>query len=267
MRGNPETLERAEGSAATQADLWGERARDWADVLERWSGWGIPICPHVLERVPVGTGTRLLDVGRGAGRFCRIAADPGAQIAGLDATAALIRSRGSASRTATIASATWSCLPCGDDSFAVVTGFNSFFYAADRRGRCARRGASRAPGEPRDHSLRPAERRESTPVLGSLGQSVDEEGPALHEEGVLEALVTEAGLTPKEAGYCEVPGESTELDTILRGYLAAGPIVRSVRALGEQAVRDAFSEALRPLRTSTGGVRMEDELRYLIAVA
>jgi hypothetical protein len=54
---------------------------------------------------------------------------------------------------------------------------------------------------------------------------------------------------------------------MLGGYLAAGPVVRAVRALGEQAVRDALTEALRPLRTSTGGIRIEDELRYLIAVA
>jgi hypothetical protein len=92
-------------------------------------------------------------------------------------------------------------------------------------------------------------------------------GLLYHEEGVLEALVSEAGLTPKEAGYVEVPEEYPDIETALRGYLAAGPVVHAVRALGEQAIRDALTESLRPLRTSTGGVRLEDELRYLIAVA
>jgi SAM-dependent methyltransferase len=274
MRGNQEILERAEGSAATQADVWGERARDWADVLEGWSGWGIPIYRHVLERVPVGTGTRLLDVGCGAGRFCRIAADRGAQIAGLDATAALIEIARERTPDGDFRVGDMERLPWGEDSFDVVTGFNSFFFAADivralrEARRVARPGASIAItvfGRP--------ERCESTPVFASLGQLLpsqsaeDKEHPALHEEGVLETLVTEAGLKPKEAGYCEVPEEYADLDTMLRGYLAVGPIVRAVRALGEQVVRDALTEALRPLRTSTGGVRMEDELRYLIAVA
>lgn len=53
-------------NAAIQADLWGTRARDWADVLEGWNGWGIPLYRHVLERVPVGSGARVLDVGCGA---------------------------------------------------------------------------------------------------------------------------------------------------------------------------------------------------------
>ena len=79
-----------EGAAAIQADLWGERARDWADVLEGWSGWGIPLYRHILERVPVGGGTRVLDVGCGAGRFCRMVADRGAEVAGIDATAPLV---------------------------------------------------------------------------------------------------------------------------------------------------------------------------------
>ena len=74
-------------------------------------------------------------------------------------------------------------------------------------------------------------------------------------------------MTPKEAGYVEVTEDYPDLETMLRGYMAAAPFVRAGRAAGEQAVRDALTEALRPLRTSTGRYRLTDELRYLIAVA
>jgi SAM-dependent methyltransferase len=274
MAGTAETIEQAGGSAAIQGDLWGERARDWADVLEGWNGWGIPAYRHILERVPVGRGTRLLDMGCGAGRFCRIAADRGAQIAGIDASAAFVeiareRIAGGDFRVGDIEHLPWS-----DDSFEVVTGFNSFIFAADivaalrEARRVARPGASVAMtafGRP--------ERCESTHVFGSLGQllpaqpDADEGGPALHEEGTLETLASEAGLTPKEAGYVEVTEEYPDLDTFLRGYLGAGPIVGATRSLGEQAVRDALTEGVRPLMTASGGVRIEDELRYLIATA
>jgi ubiquinone/menaquinone biosynthesis C-methylase UbiE len=273
MAGTTNTVEQAAGSAATQADLWGERARDWADVLEGWSGWGIPIYRHVLERVPVATGTRLLDVGCGAGRFCRIAADRGAHVAGIDATAALVEIARERIPAGDLRVGDMERLPWQDNSFDVVTGFNSFFFAADmaRALREARRVARPRASVAITVFGRP-ERCESTPVFASLGQlppsqSAGEEGPALHEEGVLSALVSDAGLTPKEAGYVDVPEEYPDIETALRGYLAAGPIVHAVRALGEQAVRDALTESLRPLRTSTGGVRVEDELRYLIAVA
>jgi ubiquinone/menaquinone biosynthesis C-methylase UbiE len=273
MAGATDTVEQAGGSAAIQADLWGERARDWADVLEGWNGWGIPIYRHVLERVPVSTGTRLLDIGCGAGRFCRIAADRGARVAGIDATAALVEIASERIAAGDFRVGDMERLPWQDDSFDVVTGFNSFFFAADmaRALREARRVARPQASVAITVFGRP-ERCESTPVFASLGQllpsqSADEEGPALHEDGVLETLVSEAGLTPKEAGYVDVPEEYPDLETALRGYLAAGPVVRAVRASGEQVVRDALTESLRPLRTSTGGVRLEDELRYLIAVA
>jgi 2-polyprenyl-3-methyl-5-hydroxy-6-metoxy-1,4-benzoquinol methylase len=87
MAGGVETIE---GTAGVQGDLWSERARDWAEVMEGWTGWGIPVYRQVLERLRVGTGQYLLDIGCGAGRLCRIAADRGAQVSGIDAAAPLV---------------------------------------------------------------------------------------------------------------------------------------------------------------------------------
>ena len=147
MAGGTETVE---GSAGVQGDLWGERARDWADVLEGWNGWGVPLYRHVLERVPVGSGTILLDVGCGAGRFCRVAADRGAQVAGIDAAGALVEIARERIQNADFRVGDMEALPWDDDSFDVVTGFNSFFIAADlvnalrEARRVARPGASMA---------------------------------------------------------------------------------------------------------------------------
>jgi len=52
-----------------------------------------------------------------------------------------------------------------------------------------------------------------------------------------------------------------------RGFLAAAPFARAARGAGEEAVREALTEALRPLETSTGRYRPADEVRYLIAIA
>ena len=264
----------AGGSAGAQGDLWGQRARDWADVMEGWSGWGIPVYRHVLERVPVASGTRLLDVGCGAGRFCRIAADRGAEVAGIDASAPFIEIARERIPHGDLKVGDREALPWADDSFDVVTGFNSFFIADNMVGalREARRVAR--PGGTVAMTVfgRPG-RCESTPVFATLGQlapshsSSDDKEPALYEEGVLEALATEAELTPKEAGYVEVPEEYPDLETMLRGYMAAAPFVRAARAAGDEAVRAALIEALGPLETSTGSYRLKDELRYLIAGA
>ena len=271
-----EPQQQAEGSAPGQGELWGERARDWADVMEGWDGWGIPLYRHVLERVPVAGGTRLLDVGCGAGRFCRIAADRGAEVAGIDASGPLVEIARERIPEADLRVGEMEQLPWGDHTFDVVTGFNSFFIANDMVNalREARR-VTRVGGTVAMTVFGRPERCESTPVFASLAQFAPsppkadpaEEGPRLHEKGVLEGIAAEAGLTPKEARYVNVAEHYPNLETMVRGYIAAAPFVRATRAAGDEAVRAALTEALRPLETPTGRYRLTDELRYLIAAA
>jgi SAM-dependent methyltransferase len=273
----PESTGQMEGSATRQSDLWTERARDWAEVMEGWSGWGIPVYRHVLERIVMDRDTRVLDVGCGAGRFSRIAADRGAMISGLDATASFVEIARERVPEGDFRVGEMEDLPWADNSFDVVTGFNSFFIAADmvnalrEARRVARPGASVVMtvfGRP--------ERCQSTTLFASLRQFMptsantaanEEEGPGLHQDGTLETRATDAGLTPKQAGYFEFAEEYPSLETMVRGYLAAPPFVRAARTAGEEAVREALVQALRPHRTSSGRYRLEEEVRYLIAVA
>ena len=274
IRDSAEAADTLTASAATQAELWGARARDWADVMEGWSPWGLPLYQHVLERVPVARETRVLDVGCGAGRFCRMVADRGARVAGIDATGPLVEIARERVPDGDLRVGDMVDLPWADDAFDVVTGFNSFFIADDmvqalrEAGRVARPGASVAMtvfGRP--------ERCQSTTVFSALRRFAPsspkraQAGPVLHEAGVLEALATEAGLVPQEAGYLPFTETYANRETMVRGYLAAAPFARAIRAAGEDAVRAALSEALRPLAAPDRGYRLEDEVRFLIARA
>jgi ubiquinone/menaquinone biosynthesis C-methylase UbiE len=239
-----------------------------------WNGWGIPLYRQLLERLNVGAGTDLLDVGCGAGRFCRIAADRGARVSGIDATAPLVEITRERTRNGDFRVGDMEALPWPDNSFDVVTGFNAFFFGADlvRALREASRVA-RPGGEVAMTVFGRPERCESTPMFAALGQLLpsesDEEegGPVLHEEGVLELLAKEAGLVPREAGYLKVVEEYPDLETLLRGYLAHGSIVRAIRGSDERRVRDALTDGVRALVAASGGVRIEDEYRYFIATA
>lgn len=274
MAGTGEAIDMARGSAATQGELWAERASDWADVMEGWNGWGIPLYRQVLERLRVGTGTKLLDVGCGAGRFCRIAADRGARVAGIDATATFIQVARERTRGGEFRVGDMETLPWRDDAFDVVTGFNSFFFGADLVGALAEaRRVTRQGGEVAMTVFGRPERCESSPMFAALGQLLpgdggdSDDGPALYEEGVLESLAKQAGLRPRESGDLEVVEEYPDVTTLLRGYLAHGSIVKTVRTAGEQAVRAALTEGVRALITTDGGVRIEDEYHYLIATS
>jgi hypothetical protein len=57
------------GSASRWGPLFGARASDWAETWEGPGGWGTPAYERVLDQVRIGSGTRVLDCGCGAGRF------------------------------------------------------------------------------------------------------------------------------------------------------------------------------------------------------
>ena len=268
-----------DGSAATMAAMWGERARDWAEVMEGPNGWGIPVYERILERVPIDGSTRLLDVGCGAGRFCRIARDRSATVAGLDATSELIEIAKERTPDGEFAVGEMEHLPWPEHSFDVVTGFHSFFLAADmvaalrEARRVARPGGTVALtvwGRP--------ERCDSTGLFAAMRRLVEGDAPAvqesaqkapgrpaLHEEEVMPGIAREAGLQPTELAYLGYVEEYAAVETMARGMLAAPPGRAASRATSAQAVREVLREAVQPRVSDTGTVRLREEVRYLIA--
>ena len=63
-------------SSPVNGRLWGARARDWANIQE---GTVKAVYEAALERTGVGSDTRYLDVGCGAGGAVRLAAARGAR--------------------------------------------------------------------------------------------------------------------------------------------------------------------------------------------
>lgn len=260
-------------SGAMQAALWSERAADWADVMEGWNGWGVPVYRHALERVPVDTTTALLDVGCGAGRFARMAADRGAHVSGLDATEALLafareRVRGGDFRDGDLES-----LPWPDESFDVVTGFNSFFIAADLAAALAEARRVLRPGGWLAMSVfGDPERCDSTTLFAAVMALLDGGGqggggPALHEEGVLEQAVLDAGFSEPEGLSFAFEERHPDVATLVRGMMAAPPMIRVGRAAGDDAVRRALTDAAAAFARDGGEVVLSEELRVVTARA
>lgn len=266
-----DTATQRQGSAAAQAAMWSERASDWAEVMEGPNGWGIPVYERILERVPVDGSTWLLDIGCGSGRFCQIARDRGATVAGLDATKEFIEIARQRTPEGDFAVGDMQHLPWEDDSFEVVTGFHSFFLAADMVGalrearRVTRRGGTIAltiwgRDERSDMSrLFAATRRLAEP------EAPGPDAPALHEEHVILGIARKAGLRPIELEYFEYVEEYADVESMTRGMLASPPGRAARRKAGEQEVRDALADAARAYVSDTGTVRLREEARYLIA--
>src|SRR3954452_18608584 len=130
-------------SARHWGRVWSHRPRAWALSEQRHA----PGYQQTLRHTGLKRGDRVLDLGCGTGVFLRMCADREAIVAGVDASAgllALARTRGTG---ADLRLADLQALPYADDSFDLVTGFRSLFFADDivaalrEARRVARRGA------------------------------------------------------------------------------------------------------------------------------
>ena len=114
-------------SGDMNGQIWGARAADWASIQEAQCAAGYHA---VLDKASVGSTTCLLDAGCGAGMAMQLAAELGADVSGIDASAGLLAVARDRLPNARFEHGDLEILPFEDDSFDVVTGFNAFQFAA-----------------------------------------------------------------------------------------------------------------------------------------
>jgi SAM-dependent methyltransferase len=260
----------SKGSAERWGPLWGARPRDWAATEEQQ----LPTYEAAIRRAGIRVGQRVLEVGCGSGVFLRVAADRGARVAGIDASAALIDLARVRVPEAELSVGDMQFLPYADDTFDAATGFNAFFFAADMV--AALREAARVikPGAPVVIQVwGRSDRCDLTAMKNALATLVPAPEPnapttpALWEPGVLEGIATQAGLSPTETFDVSWAYEFADEASLARAMLAPGLIVDLIHAVGEESVRSAIIQSLAPYRSSAGGYRLENEWHTLLATA
>jgi SAM-dependent methyltransferase len=258
------------GSAERWGPLWGARPDDWALSEDQQ----IPTYEAALERVDLEAGQRVLDIGCGAGAFLRLVTDRGARAFGLDASEALIELARARLPDADLRVGEMEALPYEDDTFDLVTGFNSFFFANDMVAALREAGRVAKPGAPVViHVWGPHERRDleammkiAHPFLPPRPPDAPPE-PELWTPGVLEEMATEAGLEPEEAFDISWAYQYPDADTLGRALMAPAGIAVLVGPEREAEVRTAIVEGLAPFRTEHASYRLQNQFRCLIARA
>lgn len=258
------------GTATVQGELWGTRAKDWADVQESVA---VPLFEAVLQEASVRAETSVLDIGCGSGVFCEMAFKRGAKVSGLDASEALLAIARERVQRGDFRTGEMEELPYADRSFDLVTGFSSFQFAANptralqEASRVSRTGSVVIAvfGKPEEN--------ESTAYIKAMGSLLPPPPPgapgpfALSTDGALEALAIQAGLNPTALKIVDCPWKYPDEQTALRGLMSSGPAIRAIQAKGEDVVREAILQVIAPFKTSSGGYLIKNNFHYLIAKA
>jgi SAM-dependent methyltransferase len=165
-------------------------------------------------------------------------------------------------------------LPYEDDGFDLVTGFNSFFFATDmvaalrEAGRVAKPGAAVVIQVWGAHERCDLEAMKVIvrPFMPPRPPDAPPE-PELFRPGVLEAMATEAGLSPEAAFETSWAYEIPDEETLGRVMVAPAGIAALVGPSRESALRTAIVEGLAPYRRADGSYRLENEFHCVIARA
>ena len=244
-------------------------ARDWADIQEPRIK---PVYDAVLARAGVGRGTRYLDVGCGAGLAVHLAAQRGASVFGVDASEAFLEVARERTPQGDFRIADLEKLPFADQSFDVVTGFNSFQYAADHVAalREARRVAAKG-GQIIVMTWGDPEGIEVLSIVNCYLSFMPPSSPATHspfslsDEKVLREVVTAAGLRTLEIFEVECPFDYPNEETARRGFASTGIAGRAIEVAGEAAVFAAQTKAFAPFKRADGSIRLGAWFRCLLA--
>ncbi|HSE86528.1 MAG TPA: class I SAM-dependent methyltransferase [Candidatus Binatia bacterium] len=251
--------------------LWGARARDWAELQEPMTR---PVYDAVFQRIEMDAQTNYLDVGCGSGLAAQLAAERGAKVTGIDAAENLLTIARSRVPAGQFRVADLEELPFADNIFDVVTGFNSFQYAANPDAALAQaKRVAKSRGTVVIVTWGKPEGMEYAKLMGALKGLLPPPPPgtpgpfALSDERSLREFAAKAGLEPLEIVDVDTFFHYADLSTALRGLTSSGNAIRAAELFSDDAVRKAYTSSLEGFRQPDGGYRIGATFRCLFTRA
>ncbi len=256
-------------TASVNGRLWGDRSGDWAKFQERQFRAGYE---GVFSRAGLTKGTTYCDVGCGSGMAAHLAASSGASVFGLDASESLLKIARERVPLGDFRLGDMEELPFPDASFELVTGFNSFQYAANPALALAEAKRIAKPGgKVVVMTWGKPEGMEAATLVAALKPLLPPAPPgapgpfALSDENALRAFAEQGGLVPAEIADVDCTWTYPDLDTALRGLGSSGVAVRARENSSEDAVNKAHTAAVTPFRQADGSYKIGASYRWLIA--
>lgn len=235
-----------------QGKLWSSSPADWVKFLEPTF---IPIYLEVLSRLELSEEKMLLDAGCGSGLFLSMAGATGADIHGIDAAPGLLAVAKKRLPGVTLLIEDLEGIPFSDESFDIVTGFNSFQYAGSFQNALAEaRRVTKKHGKLAMGIWGKEEDCDAGTVLKAVGSLLPPPPPgtpgpfALSEDGKVEAICQSVGLKVIEKHTVSCPWQFTGVTDLHAGFMCTGPCVKAAQIVGEEKVKQAIVESSEPFK-------------------
>ncbi len=252
-----------------QGKLWSIAPEYWARYFEAYFA---PMYKKVLTQLKLTHDTLLLDAGCGAGLFSYMAIRQGAQVIGVDAAPGLLQVARDRNPDNNFLEEDLEALPFADNSFDVVTGFNSFQYAGDfTRALAEARRVLKPKGRLVIGIWDKPEFSEATEVLKAIGTLLPPPPPgtpgpfALSEDGRMESIIENIGLKLLYKSKVECPILYEKLSDGVKSFMGTGPAAAACNVNEERRVKDTIAFALQPYKLAGDMYHLQNQFLVFIA--
>lgn len=233
-----------------QGKLWSAAPQYWAYHFEPWF---LPMYKKVLELVPLDDEQLLLDAGCGSGLFSHMAIEAGAQVIGIDAAPGLLEVARIRNPRNNFLEEDLEALPFTNNSFNVVTGFNSFQYAGNFEKALSEANRVLKPGGKLVLAIwdKP-EMSDATNVLKAISTLLPPPPPgtpgpfALSEDGKIEMVLEKLGMKFVSKTKVACPFLYASVSDGIKSFMGTGPAAAAIGHSNKKTVQQTIERALKP---------------------
>ena len=252
-----------------QGELWSVAPQYWSRYFEPFF---LPLYKKTIEQLQLSENSSLLDAGCGSGMFAHMAISKGALVVGVDAAEGLLKVARERNPKNNFLEEDLESLPFAQESFDVVTGFNSFQYAGNFTGAlteakrvlkengCLVIGVWDKPGMS-----------DATNVLKAISTLLPPPPPgtpgpfALSEEGKIEGICKSLGLKLVYHTRINCPFIYYSLKDGIKSFLGTGPAAAAMKHVAERKLQRVIASALRPYHLTENIYHLQNSFLLFIA--